>query len=215
MTLKTTLQKTWHFIWHSDSGWSWLANILIAFLLIRFIVYPLLGLVFGTGYPIVAVVSESMEHGLHDQGLCGATFTEYKESFSNYWRVCGSWYEQRNISLEQFRKFPFPNGFNKGDIILLFGSKPEKLEIGKVIIFQGDKPQPIIHRVVKKWQENGTYYFQTKGDHNSDSLSGPMGERSINEKRIVGKGVLRIPYLGWIKIIFVQAVAPLGWTITR
>jgi len=215
MGLKKTLKKTWHFLWHSDSGWSWLANIIIAFILIRFIIYPLIGFMLSTGYPIVAVVSESMEHGLHNQQLCGESLSEFKESFDNYWETCGSWYEDYDLSQEQFRKFPFQKGFNKGDIIIVFGTKPEKLKVGDILIFQGNKPQPIIHRLVKKWNENGDYYFQTKGDHNSNSITGFLGETKINEKRILGKGVLRIPYLGWIKIVFVQAVKPLGWTITR
>ena len=55
-------KRCWHFFWHSDSGWSWLANIVVAFVVIRVIGYPLLGVLLGTPFPIVAVVSESMEH---------------------------------------------------------------------------------------------------------------------------------------------------------
>lgn len=215
MNLKTSLKKTWHFLWHSDSPWSWLANIIIAFLLIRFIIYPFLGLILGTGYPIVAVVSESMEHGLYNQQLCGSNLDDFKESFPNYWQICGSWYEEKNLSSAQFRNFPFVNGFNKGDIIILVGEKPENLEVGEILVFQGNRPQPIIHRLVKKWQQEGKYYFQTKGDHNQQSIASSLKETEIDENRIIGKGVLRIPYLGWIKILFVQAVKPLGWEITK
>ena len=56
------LKKTWHFIWEDDSVWSWIVNIILAIVLIKFIIYPGLGLVLGTSYPIVAVVSDSMEH---------------------------------------------------------------------------------------------------------------------------------------------------------
>jgi len=59
-------KRFWNFMWNDDSVSSWVANVIVAFLLIRFIVYPVLGLILGTHFPIVAVVSESMEHGLHD-----------------------------------------------------------------------------------------------------------------------------------------------------
>lgn len=209
------IKKFWYFFWQSDSPWSWLANIVVAFLVIKFLVYPFLGWVLGTPYPVVAVISESMEHGVSLGYLCGKKVSGFKESFDNYWAVCGDWYEKNNISKTQFQRFPLKEGFRKGDIVLVWGSEPENLEIGDVLIFQGSKPQPIIHRLVRKWEEGGKYFFQTKGDHNKKSLEGFWGETKISEERILGKGVLRIPYLGWVKILFVQAVRPLGWTITK
>ena len=83
------------------------------------------------------------------------------------------------------------------------------------MIFQGNRPQPIIHRVVKLWEEDGESYYQTKGDHNSASISGQYGETQISEERVFGKGVVRLPYLGWLKILFVDAVKPLGINIQR
>ena len=213
MRLKPAFRKTWDFLWHNDSIWSWLANVIIAFILIRFLVYPLLGLLFATQFPIVAVISESMEHGLHNQQICGERMSDFKESFNSFWLHCGEWYERRGITPGEFKKFSFKNGFNKGDIILIRGTPPAKLKIGDVIIFQGDKPQPIIHRIVNRWEEEGKYYFQTKGDHNQDSIAGPWGETKITEERVLGKGLARIPYLGWIKIVFVEAVSPLGWSV--
>ena len=58
---KKKLKRLWHFIWEDNSVWSWIANIVLAFILIKFIVYPSLGFVLGTTHPVVAVVSESME----------------------------------------------------------------------------------------------------------------------------------------------------------
>ncbi|MEK6900453.1 MAG: signal peptidase I [Nanoarchaeota archaeon] len=212
---KEHANKFWRFIWHDESVSSLLANIVIAFLIIRFIFYPLLGVVLGTSFPIVAVVSESMEHGLHQGQLCGQSFVEYRESFDNYWKICGSWYTQVGISDEQFKKFTLSDGFNKGDVILLWRADKDNIQVGDVLIFQGTKPQPIIHRVVKIWQEDSKYYYQTKGDHNSGSIQGDYGETSISQERIYGKGILRIPYLGWVKILFVDAVRPLGINIQR
>ncbi|MFH1276682.1 MAG: signal peptidase I [Candidatus Woesearchaeota archaeon] len=208
-------KRVWNFFWNDDSAWSWIANIIVAFLVIRFLLYPLLGLVLGTSFPIVAVVSESMEHGLHDELLCGQQFLEYQESYDNYWEVCGNWYEEIGISKEQFKKFSFNDGFNKGDVILLWRANKDNIKVGDILVFQSTKPQPIIHRAVKIWEEDSQTFYQTKGDHNSDSIQGDFGETKINENRVYGKGLLRIPYLGWIKILFVDAVSPLGLKIER
>ncbi len=209
------LKKAWNFFWHDDSLTSWVANVAVAFLVIRFILYPLLGVVLGTSFPIVAVVSESMEHGLHDGRLCGNYIQDFKESFDNYWEVCGSWYEQQGISKEQFKRFPFQNGFDKGDVIILWRANEENTEVGDILIFQGNRPQPLIHRVVKVWEEDDQKLYQTKGDHNNGIISGEGGEERIIQDRIYGQGVLRVPYLGWVKILFVDLVRPLGWNIQR
>ncbi len=208
-------RKVWKFFWEDDTLASWLANIVVAFILIRFVVYPLLGLVLGTGYPIVAVVSESMEHGLYNDKLCGEYPTDFKHSFDNYWDNCGTWYESNGITKEEFKKFPFRNGFDKGDVIILWRANENNLEVGDVLIFQGTKPQPIIHRVVKIWEEDSNKYYQTKGDHNERSIEGNFGETKISQERILGQGLVRVPYLGWLKIIFVEMLRPFGVNIVR
>lgn len=212
---KEFAQKAWKFFWHDDSITSFLVNIVVAFLVIRFLFYPLLGIILGTSFPIVAVVSESMEHGLHEGKLCGGSFTEFKESFDNYWKVCGGFYGANGISKEQFRNFPFRDGFDKGDVIMLWRANRGNIEVGEILVFQGEKPQPIIHRVVKVWGEDGQQYYQTKGDHNSGSIQGTQGEMKIAQERIYGKGIMRIPYVGWVKILFVEAVKPFGVNIQR
>lgn len=213
--LKEISKKIWQFFWKDDSVWSWLANIVVAFVVIRFLIYPLLGVVLGTSLPIVAVISESMDHGLYDGKLCGQQFDEFKDSFDHYWEICGGWYEDNSISKAQFQRFPFQDGFYKGDVIILWRANKDNLELGDILVFQGDKPQPIIHRVVKIWEEGGKYFYQTKGDHNSDSIAGYLGETKINEKRLLGEGIVKVPYLGWLKILFVGAVRPLGINIQR
>lgn len=208
-------KNVWRFLWNDDSVWSLLANVIVAFLLIRFIAYPFLGVVMGTSYPIVAVVSESMEHGSRDGLICGHHMDTFPESFANYWEKCGQWYEDHNISKPQFAQFQFRDGFNTGDIIILRNARAKNLHIGDVLVFQGGKPQPIIHRIVRIYEEDGALYYQTKGDHNSDSIVGSGGETQIAESRLLGKGLFRIPYLGWVKILFVDAVKPLGIEIKK
>jgi len=190
--VKAFLKKTWWFIWEDDSVWSWIVNIILAFVLIKFIVYPGLGLLLSTGYPIVAVVSSSMEHD---------------GSFNNWWGTQENWYFGYNISSEQFSSFDFRNGFNKGDIMILYGKKPQDIKVGEVVVFRSKRPDPIIHRVVKKWELSGGYYFQTKGDHNADSISSSgLDEMNISEEQLLGKAVIRVPLLGYIKIWFVELI---------
>lgn len=210
---KTTIKKAWRYFWHDDSVGSWLLNIVVAFLVIRFLVYPILGAVLGTNFPIVAVVSESMEHSLFNEAICGNKPSDYKESFDNYWDTCGNWYQQHNITKEQFSSFSFRDGFNKGDVIILW--RANHLKVGDVLVFQASRAQPIIHRIVAIKTENENTYYQTKGDHNGDSIGSVLGETHIDSSRIEGKGVIRIPYLGWLKILFVEALQPFGINIQR
>ena len=95
---KSILHKVWYFIWESDSIWSWIINIILAFIIIKFLVYPGLGFALGTSHPIVAVVSGSMEHdGSFDQW--------WQSSASCDLRACtqSEFYSEFDIIKEQFR----------------------------------------------------------------------------------------------------------------
>ncbi|MBI2499399.1 signal peptidase I [Candidatus Woesearchaeota archaeon] len=176
----STFRKIWNFIWHEDSILSWIVNIILALVIVKFLIYPGLGLIFNTNYPLVAVVSGSMEHN--------------QRNFDEWWSVNGNWYEKNNITKEQFEKFRFKNGFNKGDIMVLFGSK--NVKVGDVIVYTSTNTYPIIHRVVKINQDSS---FIMKGDHNSDK-----DPTSVSSS--VGKAVIRIPLLGYIKILFIDYI---------
>ena len=198
MDLKSELQRVWKFIWHNDSALSWIVNIILAFILIKYVVYPVLGLLLGTSFPLVAVVSPSMDHSA---------------GFDDWWSTKGAWYEQRNITKEQFADFPMHNGFNKGDIILLRQKEPKDIETGDIIVFisHRDRPRadPIIHRVVKIWEKE-RMYFATKGDANErqidDCSDKCLDETNIREDQVLGVSTLRIPYLGWVKIAFSSVI---------
>ncbi|MFT4343278.1 MAG: signal peptidase I [Candidatus Woesearchaeota archaeon] len=209
---KEYAKKTWHFIWHSDSILSWIVNIVLAYVIIRFLFYPGLGMLFGTSFPMVAVISGSMEHRItaqdsyHMPTLCGITFENAQRSISPnlYWEHCGSFYEEYNITQDKFSSFLFPRGFNKGDIIIIYGQDTKYLKIGDVIVFRSNvRAEPIIHRIIQIDEVNGEFVFTTKGDHNQ--ALGPM-DINIQESAVLGKGVFRIPYLGWVKIWFTDLV---------
>ncbi|MEM4267942.1 MAG: signal peptidase I [Candidatus Woesearchaeota archaeon] len=195
---KITLKRVWHFLWEDDSVWSWLLNLVLAFVVIKFIVYPGLGWVLGTSHPIVAVVSGSMEHDGNFDGwwvsnaLCGNRFCTQGEFYSRY-----------DISKENFRNFIFHEGFNTGDIIVLFGTKPEKIRVGDVIVFRSKRAYPIIHRVIDIEETTKGRVFTTKGDHNP---APGIDDLNITEDLLIGKAAFRIPYLGWIKIGFVRII---------
>jgi signal peptidase I len=192
-------KKIWYFIWKDDSMASWFVNVIIAIILVKFVIYPGLGLLLGTSFPVVAVVSCSMEHKTTNcdtnqvSNLCGVTDVGDVD-FDVFWKTCGNWYEDKNIDKEMFKEFRFKNGFNKGDIMVLVGA--DNVNIGDVVVFgSGYGTEPIIHRVV----DIDGDIVMTKGDHNIAQM--PF-ERNINKEAVFGKAVLRIPYLGWVKVIF-------------
>ena len=181
---KSFLGKAWDFIWHDNSIWSWIVNVILAFVLIKFLIYPGLGFAFGTSHPVVAVVSGSMHH---------------EGDFEQWYSERGEWYEKQGFTKEQIMEWPFHNGFNRGDIMVLKGAK--SIKKGDVIVFNGNSNNPIIHRVVFI----GDDYYQTKGDNNADSFS-QLGETRINREHIYGEAMIRIPFLGYIKILFTEVI---------
>lgn len=200
MSSKASFKSIVDFLWNSNSVWAWVLDILLAFLLVKFVLYPGFALMFGTQYPIVAVVSGSMEHNgafqkwwLSSTADCGSLGVCSQEKF----------YALHNITKEEFLKFPLHNGFSKGDLILLKHKDPNNIDVGDVIVFnvQG-MSDPIIHRVVKITYANSTnkYYFRTKGDHNPRSL---FIELNTSQDKVLGVAFFRIPKLGYLKIWFV------------
>ena len=204
LTLPPWLKKTWHFLWEDESVWSWLANIVVAFVLIKFVVYPGLGWMLGTSFPIVAVVSGSMEH---------------HGGFDGWWASNGGFYEERGIISTDFKQYPFPNGFNKGDIMVLRGLKKENIKIGTVIVFRSRRlSEPVIHRVIAvgasanpdnsdDWGDSSVTRVTTKGDFNRQIHS---FEQDIPADAIIGAAFIKIPYLGYIKIWFVELLQLIG-----
>jgi len=214
MNFKETLsniRKGWRWIWDSDSILSWLVALVIIFIFVKFIFFPGLSLIMGTSLPLAGVESSSMDHQIvkddyKNLNLCGKIYKENEKKhivFDEYWNRCGSWYDQKNITKQMFSKFPLKNGFAKGDIIIVWGRFTPK--VGDIIIFKPNEdsiaPRPIIHRIVEI--NNGI--IQTKGDHNGEQLVASNNkyatdETIIRQDQIIGKAILKIPYLGYIKI---------------
>lgn len=215
------IKKSWNWIWNSDSIWSWVVALILIFVFIKFIFFPGLSLIQGTSLPLAGVESSSMDHSSlkyclsynskaecteysSDYEICGKKFnSKINFNLDKYWETCGSWYETKGVSKQEFSKFSMKNGFSKGDIIIVWGRFTPK--VGDIIIFKPNKdsfaPRPIIHRIIKIENE----IMQTKGDHNSEQLQSgnnifKTDETNITKEQIIGKAVFKIPYLGYVKI---------------
>lgn len=182
------IKNLWNFVWNGESFLSWVVFVVLAFVIIKFIFFPALMLTTGTSLPLVIVESCSMYHD---------------KSFDLWWTENGDWYEDRNISKEQFENYGLKNGFSKGDIFLV--TRAKNIEIGDTIIFlSGNAQRPIIHRVVS------LNPIETKGDNNgrqftSTNNAEKIDETNIPQDKIIGKTTLvRIPFLGWVKLIFFE-----------
>ncbi len=198
------LKKVKTFLDDDTSMWSFIANMAIAFIFIKFIVYPGLSLVFGTGYPVVAIISGSMEH----DGSFDDWWNE-DVSYKGLEYTQSEFYNSYNISKEEFLEYSFKNGMNTGDVLILRGVDPEDVEIGDPIVFIPQKQytsafsQPIVHRVIKKDLKGDVIFFKTKGDHNPTTYN---FEEEIPSGNVIGKAVFTIPYVGWVKIGFTKLV---------
>jgi len=197
--IKENIKKFWKWLWESESILSYVVFLVIIFIVIKFIFLPGLGLIFGTPLPLAIVESSSMEHHAlgHYNEICGKNLQNKGFlSLDEYWETCGPWYSTNtNITKEQFQDFNFKDGFRKGDLMIIFGKSINKIKIGDILVFRREKGNPIIHRVIS------TSPLATKGDHNPGQLS---EEKNIFENQIIGVAVARIPYVGWIKLIFVE-----------
>ena len=171
---------------HQRGILGWLLQVFIIFLVIKFILYPGLGLILDTSQPVVAVISGSMEH---------------PGSFEQWWEGQQQFYDTYDITETQFRRFPLMNGFEQGDLIVLRGAKD--LKIGDIIVFEATGNVLIIHRIIAVHEQGETRSYTTKGDNNAGVL--PQ-ETSISEERIIGKSLISIPYLGNIRILGSQVI---------
>ncbi len=185
---KSKPAKLWHFLAHEDSWASFLVDALLVIVIGKFILFPALGLVLGTSYPVVAVVSSSMDH--------------YGTGFDQWWFENGKYYESDyNITGQQFANFYRQDGFVKGDVFVVRGIDGVKVKVGDILVYAVEgRSDPIIHRVIAI-NKDGT--FQTKGDANFGQL--PF-EKNLDESKIHGRAVLWIPKIGWVKVLAVEAL---------
>ena len=142
------------------------------------------GLSYGlnTEFPVVAVVSSSMEHDNPE-----ATYYPFMQTKG---------YPQADL-----QKFSFASGMRKGDIAVIKGVPFEKLKVGDVIVYVVPGKEPIIHRVVEVNSEG----LITKGDNNGaiDQASGGIAP-VIKPENVKGKAIARAPMLGYVKLTYMK-----------
>ena len=148
--------------------------------------------VLNTPYPALAVVSGSM---------C-----------IPYDSACDGW------------SHPFARTLHIGDLIIVQGVNPADLNTNypnsDIIVFhEPDNPDElIVHRIVAVDDINGTLYFRTKGDGNSavkwPNTPSPSeydpwqtnGVPGVRQDLVVGKVVMRIPWLGHVVLFMRNSV---------
>jgi signal peptidase I len=143
--------------------------------------------VLNTPYPALAVVSGSM---------C-----------IPYNGACDGW------------SHPFSRTLHIGDLIIVQGVDPRELNVdypdSDIIVFHkpSNPDELIVHRIVAKEEREGILYFYTKGDGNGFNKwpSTPQkteydpwnNGQGIPEDLVVGKVVMRIPWLGHV-VLFMR-----------
>ena len=173
-------KRFWGFL-QEDSWSSFAVTLIFAFVIIKFVFFPGLSLITGTSLPLVIVESCSMYH--HDAG--------FENTFES------DVYGDYRLSLADTGNWIFQNGFSKGDVIFVVGTK--NVEVGDVIIFNGGAQHPLIHRVV---EVDGDY--ATKGDNYKTNSRQLNSEKSISEDQLIGKALFKVPFVGWAKLIFFE-----------
>jgi signal peptidase I len=115
---------------------------------------------------------------------------------------------------------PFDQTLHVGDIIVIQQINPADLNANypnsDIIVYENPSnptATPIVHRIVEKYELNGTLYFQTKGDGNGNKwpkIPSPQeydsrtlwnnNGQGVPQNHVIGKVVMRIPYFGWVTL---------------
>jgi signal peptidase I len=115
---------------------------------------------------------------------------------------------------------PFDQTLHVGDIIIIQQINPADLNANypnsDIIVYENPQAQsatPIVHRIVAKYELNGTIYFETKGDGNGQKWPAPVSSQEydshtlwsnngqgVPQDLVIGKVVMRIPWFGWVTL---------------
>jgi signal peptidase I len=179
----------------------WILALVIAFVLLKIGIFPLVKYATKSPTPLVTVMTNSMEHN---------------QAFEEWWLSHKTPYLEKNITKQSFSNFPYKNGLNVGDLVFVINREPKNIKVGDVLIFETNNNEIIIHRVVHKWVEDKqyigpTYLFQTKGDNHYISIKDYyLDEYRIPKERIKGIAAFRIHYLGYPKVLVYNIAASLS-----
>jgi len=96
----------------------------------------------------------------------------------------------------------------EGDIVFITRVDPGEIKIGDVIVYKSPSNSLVIHRVISIVNEDGDYYYVTKGDNNPgpDTWNFISG-KGIPYNRVIGRVIevnrciIKIPYIGEITLL--------------
>lgn len=110
-----------------------------------------------------------------------------------------------------------------GDLIIIQKLDPQDYNVNypnsDIIVYQNPElanniaTTPIVHRIVERYEINGTYYFQTKGDGNDVHWPANVSSKEydshrlwttgqgVSQDHVLGRVVMRIPYIGWTTLL--------------
>jgi hypothetical protein len=153
-------------------------GIFLAFLLNQALAFAL-----STDLPVVAVVSNSMQH-------------DSSTEVNHY-----QWLEKNmGYNRSYIDSWPIKDGFFVGDLPIV-QNRQKDYKVGDVIVYSvPNQNVPIIHRIIKI-NPDGSY--MTKGDHNPQLL--PF-EYSVKPQQIHGRVIFIIPKLGYFKVIVTKLI---------
>lgn len=208
---------------------SWLIYIFFA-ALFAFIIYNAIGLVMGTSFPLVIVLSGSMEpeyyrgdiivlQGVNPETL-NAPVIELNHSLKN---VPSYEYLQTYCSANNSPDIALPcdhfklQVLNRQTTLIDFSTTElhflngEKLSISKegatVVYFSSQQQKPIIHRTVAVLKTLDGTYVLTKGD----SPKNPLIDQEAGitffatpVSELQGQALFKIPLLGYVKLILID-----------
>ncbi len=188
MGIKEKVKKILYITFKEESVEGYILFFLFAIILFKWIIPFFSSIFLGTDMPIYVIVTESMEH--KDKERIKYTFYKF--------------FQDRNISIDDF---PFKNGLNRGDVVIVVGRDPRKIKVGDVVVYHPKYSKAVLlHRVIEK-HCNGKCYFTMKGDNNPFPLNYSfLSEVNVPEDNIKGVVIFRIPYLGIPKVLLVDLI---------
>ena len=125
--------------------------------------------------------------------------------------VFGFWFGLKTVLQTDYPLLAVASGsmtptLNVGDLMVVKGVVASEINAapkpdGTIVVFHkpNNLDELIVHRVVAEVEDNETWYFQTKGDHNTieDYWIGPDTKDGwISEKLLVGEVVSVVPWIG-------------------
>lgn len=203
---------------------------LISALVFAFLLYNLLGLLFSTQTPLVIVVSDSMVPNMFRGDvivLIGSTGPAVNADEINLnENIEGKFFSEfasvQYYSSDKFNEEISKIVFSSGEELLI----PRESGNDAIVYTEQRRGIQIIHRVIAKIKSSGKYYFLTKGDNNptmdqdcgqvknvfipGTDVKAIASEKQcislypILENKVDGKAVLRIPLIGFIKLLLID-----------